>query len=166
VIDTTVFARHLDLTPLHGRRRGLVRCRFHSDKTPSLSVDLERGLFCCFGCGTQGGLQRFAALVGEIAPSRPRSGRPRSDYDIALERFLSVDRVAAARRAEWLPFWLVNDHIRRCGTTVAEARRWAQVLGPDHAKTWDLLARAATVETEAYIIEAALDALLEEGRIG
>ena len=59
------FARHLDLAPLRGRRRGSVRCIFHQERTPSLSVDLDRGLFHCFGCGAEGGVRRFRELVGE-----------------------------------------------------------------------------------------------------
>ena len=29
-------------------------CPFHEDKTPSLSVDREKGLYNCFGCGESG----------------------------------------------------------------------------------------------------------------
>src|SRR3989304_7954958 len=29
-------------------------CPFHDDKTPSLSVDREKGLYNCFGCGESG----------------------------------------------------------------------------------------------------------------
>ena len=32
-----------------------VRCCFHRDKTPSLSLNLNTGGFCCFGCGARGG---------------------------------------------------------------------------------------------------------------
>src|SRR5262245_48100658 len=60
-----IFGRHLDLTPLRGRHRGLVRCPFHQDRTPSLSVDLEAGMFHCFGCGASGGIAKFRELVGE-----------------------------------------------------------------------------------------------------
>lgn len=45
--------------------RGRVACLFHQDTTPSLSIDTERGLFHCFGCGVGGGVRDFARLVGE-----------------------------------------------------------------------------------------------------
>src|SRR5262245_5570956 len=64
-----LFARHLDLAPLRSRRRGLVRCPFHRDRTPSLSVDLDAAIFNCFGCGAHGGWKRFAELVGETIPA-------------------------------------------------------------------------------------------------
>jgi len=42
-----------------------IHCIFHDDRSASLSVDLDAGVFHCFGCGQQGGIKRFAALVGE-----------------------------------------------------------------------------------------------------
>jgi len=35
------------------------KCPFHDDKTPSLSVDREKGLFNCFGCGESGDVFNF-----------------------------------------------------------------------------------------------------------
>ena len=32
-----------------------VKCCFHDDKTPSLSINLIDGYFRCFGCGVKGG---------------------------------------------------------------------------------------------------------------
>jgi DNA primase len=56
--------RHLpEFTPRNGR--GVVLCVFHQEKTPSLSIDLEKGVFHCFGCGVSGGVKDFAQLVGE-----------------------------------------------------------------------------------------------------
>lgn len=59
----------LALLERHGihltRPRGTVLCLFHQEKTPSLSIDTERGLFHCFGCGVGGGVKDFARLVGE-----------------------------------------------------------------------------------------------------
>ena len=31
------------------------KCVFHSDKTPSLSINADTGAFYCFGCGASGG---------------------------------------------------------------------------------------------------------------
>lgn len=166
MLNTTILERHVDLGPLRGRRRGVTHCLFHgADRRPSLSVDLDRGLFHCFACGEQGGVKRFAELVGEMAPERPRRARIVSDYEAALREGLRRERAAAARRAEWLPFALANGYVRDCWKAVRQAHDWAQVLGPDHARTWVILERAAKVETEAAAIEAELDAILEEGRI-
>ncbi|STY87514.1 DNA primase [Moraxella ovis] len=32
-----------------------IKCVFHSDKTPSLSINRDTGAFYCFGCGASGG---------------------------------------------------------------------------------------------------------------
>ncbi|MFN3650260.1 MAG: DNA primase [Armatimonadota bacterium] len=42
------------------RYKGL--CPFHQEKTPSFTVDGERGLFKCFGCGTGGDCFKFVQL--------------------------------------------------------------------------------------------------------
>ncbi len=36
------------------RASGLVVCPFHADRTPSCSVDRQKGVFHCFGCGAAG----------------------------------------------------------------------------------------------------------------
>lgn len=41
-------------------QNAVVRCPFHDDRLPSLSIDLDRGLWICFGCGLRGGLQSLA----------------------------------------------------------------------------------------------------------
>jgi len=46
-------------------RRYVGLCPFHNDKTPSFSVNAERGYFHCFGCGAGGTLFDLAsALLG------------------------------------------------------------------------------------------------------
>jgi len=54
-----------------------------------------------------------------------------------------------------------TDSIRVAMVTVAEARRWARVLGPEHPRTWPLLALAARTETAALNAEVCLDELLQ-----
>jgi hypothetical protein len=50
-----LLSRYLDLSPLRNRRCGLVRCIFHRpDRHPSLSIDLDRGIFHCFACRVGG----------------------------------------------------------------------------------------------------------------
>jgi DNA primase len=156
MISADLFARYLDLAPLGRRRRGLVRCRFHEDRSPSLSVDLARGLFHCFGCGVGGGLATFAALVGERSAARPapiiwESPRDRARRDVLAEaqRHAGQDEDTRAR-------YVLADALRVRYRAVAEARRIATRAG-DRPEVWALLARAAAVEIDAHGIEAALD---------
>ena len=41
-------------------------CPWHNDKTPSLSVDREKGLFNCFGCGESGDVFNFVQKIKGI----------------------------------------------------------------------------------------------------
>ena len=81
-----LFARHLDLAPLRGRQRGMVRCRFHEDRTASLSIDTTRGVFNCFGCGAAGGVYKFAELVGERTSQGPHATPGPSQSPLARMR--------------------------------------------------------------------------------
>jgi DNA primase len=40
-------------------RSTMAVCPFHSEKTPSLSIDAARGLYHCFGCGKSGDVYRW-----------------------------------------------------------------------------------------------------------
>ena len=56
-------AQYANLSPLNGARQGNVRCPFHDDHTPSLSVNLDECVFKCHGCHVKGGLTQFRRLV-------------------------------------------------------------------------------------------------------
>lgn len=67
---TALQARFADMLARQGislqREKGLAHCPFHGpERTPSLSIDAERCIFHCFGCGVGGGVRKFAELVGE-----------------------------------------------------------------------------------------------------
>src|SRR5262249_2651126 len=47
-------------------RRGTGLCPFHKDRTPSLSVDVEKGLFHCFTCGVGGDIITFVMLRDDV----------------------------------------------------------------------------------------------------
>lgn len=165
-LDEGLFGRHLDLAPLRGRRRGLVRCVFHTpDRRGSLSVDLDRGVFNCFACGASGGLVRFAELVGErAAESAPRLTHE-SHLQQARRQILRLARAQDARKAEWMPLWLGSDYVRGCFKLAADARGWTTALGPDDPRTWPLLERAAAVERTGLLVAAEIDAFLAAGRV-
>ena len=42
-------------------------CPFHQEKTPSFSVNPERGFFHCFGCGTGGTVFNFMMQIEGLA---------------------------------------------------------------------------------------------------
>lgn len=102
LMDAAVYFDQLFATGLI-RRHASVNCVFHTDRSPSLSLDLATGKYHCFGCGASGGdildfqralypEQSFAEALlavcsgGAVPRSRPlatespkRSDRPRTD---------------------------------------------------------------------------------------
>ena len=149
-----LFGRYLDLKPLRRRRRGLVSCIFHSERSASLSIDLDRRVFHCFGCGVAGGYRRFAELVGEFGGETMTTTPPQVITPLKLG-------LALARRQPW-----ARDEVRMVGeiTRAIRRRRRAVDVARDAATragdceaAWNLLARAAFMDTEAEAIEADLD---------
>lgn len=60
--------------------RGIGRCPFHDDHRPSLSVDAEKGLYFCHGCGAKGNLVQFGRrLFGSTTSAAKRSVTKSSD---------------------------------------------------------------------------------------
>ncbi len=60
-----VIGRYVKLKRQGRRLVGL--CPFHSERTPSFSVDPEKGLFYCFGCQEGGGLFNFLMKVDGLS---------------------------------------------------------------------------------------------------
>lgn len=158
MLDRGIFARYLDLSPLGGRTRGKVQCCFHTERTASLSVDLDAGLFHCFGCGEQGGILRFAELVGE-STARADAPPPADVHWMTI-----AERIAREQR--WsrgaLPeLYAISDFIRMTTREVAQVRAEAA----DTEAGWEALARVATLERVARCAEAETDAVLSQGSI-
>ena len=72
-----LISRKTDLRRVGSRWTGL--CPFHEERTPSFSVDAERGLYHCFGCGLGGDAIRFVMETDTAGlPRRPSSSWPRT----------------------------------------------------------------------------------------
>ena len=41
-------------------------CPFHADKNPSLSINIQKNLWQCFGCGAAGDAIRFIELFDQV----------------------------------------------------------------------------------------------------
>lgn len=59
-----IVSEYVALKPTGGRLQGL--CPFHSEKTPSFSIDDNRGLFHCFGCGAGGDVFAFVMRIDKV----------------------------------------------------------------------------------------------------
>jgi DNA primase len=118
-----VVGEHLALRRVGSRWVGL--CPFHTEKTPSLSVNGEMGLYYCFGCGARGdaitfvreveqldfveAVEKLAARAGitlrydsaDVGRDRQRRSRIHETLEAAVEwyhqRLVSAPDAAAAR---------------------------------------------------------------------
>lgn len=64
------FGEILERYGLAGEQKGsevLLRCPFHDETKPSCRVNIERGIFHCFGCGAKGNALDFVAKKEGIA---------------------------------------------------------------------------------------------------
>ncbi|MEY4093673.1 MAG: hypothetical protein RLZZ53_872 [Acidobacteriota bacterium] len=60
----TVIGDSVSLRKAGSKYKGL--CPFHGEKTPSFSVDKEKGFFHCFGCGVGGDVFKFVELQEKV----------------------------------------------------------------------------------------------------
>ncbi len=111
-------------------------CPFHNEKTPSFSVNAERGFYHCFGCGAGGTVFNFMMKIEGLSfPEAIRSLATR--YGVSLPE-LKNDGPGAAER----------DALTRANQTAAEF--YAHVLWntPDGEQAREYLnSRGITVET-------------------
>jgi DNA primase len=124
-----------------GQLKGL--CPFHSERTPSFHVHVERGFFYCFGCGAKGdvfdyvmrtqglefrdALQLLGERVGiEVRGAPAGQGRRRD--------LLEINEAALAWFTGQLPGSAAADYLRRRGLTDETVRDWGLGFAPD---AWD-----------------------------
>lgn len=112
VLDKTdflsVYQDRVKLSKKGGKHWGL--CPFHTERTPSFSVDAERGLFYCFGCQKGGSIidfimeidkMSFAEAVQELADRahvklRFEDGAPPRDESGRTQLYSLYDKLAGA----------------------------------------------------------------------
>src|SRR5271170_684171 len=121
-------------------------CPFHDEKTPSFSVNAERGFFHCFGCGVGGSAFNFIMRVeGLTFPEAVRSlakkyGVTILEHDVAgpaageREAMLKASEVAAEFFAHVL--WnttdgaMARDYLKARGISVETARGFMLGFAP------------------------------------
>jgi len=176
----------VSLAELIGRQVTLTRrgrehvglCPFHSEKTPSFTVNEQKGFYHCFGCGAHGGpvdflmaaenlsfpeaVERLAAAVGMRMPAPdPRAAQ-------AERRRASLqDAVEAA--AKWFSAQLqgagggaARTYLEQRGVRTETAARFRLGLAPDR-RTGLRDALLARDLPEALLVEAGLLVRPEQG---
>lgn len=93
-----------------GKEKGtefVCHCPFHEDRTPSFSLNLEKGVYYCFGCRESGGLTQLASKLGISAaepyrPSITRTAKPKT-----TQHWETVKRIEEAFDA--VEFWKLEE---------------------------------------------------------
>jgi DNA primase len=63
-LDTENFYKSLiPSLKVNSKPEALGLCPFHNDQNPSLSVNIETGLYHCFACGAGGDIFKFYMLI-------------------------------------------------------------------------------------------------------
>ncbi|HVS33242.1 MAG TPA: DNA primase [Thermoanaerobaculia bacterium] len=124
-------------------------CPFHREKTPSFTVDRDKGLFYCFGCGTGGDIFKFLSLterftfpeavehvasrVGIELPRRRKTSRD-TDRDDLLE--LMDDASEAFHQALGFPDNAAARYLKERNVPKDVVTRYGFGYAPD---SWDYI---------------------------
>ncbi len=153
-----------------GQLKGL--CPFHSERTPSFHVHVERGFFICFGCGAKGDVFQFVmqsqgiefgeALrllgdrVGIEVRGAPGGGRRRRDL-------LDVNQLALDYFRAAMPGSAAEAYLRERGLSDEVIRDWELGYAPGG---WDGLLKLALTQgvRDEGLLEAGLLSENERGR--
>ena len=73
---------HLDVRSISGDEAQAL-CLFHPDSSPSMYVNVEKGLFTCFACGAGGHVNQIAEKLGVPSPDEPLTRRDPKSRDIS-----------------------------------------------------------------------------------
>ena len=93
-----VVGDYVHLTPKGGNMWGL--CPFHSERTPSFSVNRDRQIYKCFGCGKGGGAINFIMAMENLSyPEAIRFLAKKQGMEVPAESGESEDRRKKVKRA-------------------------------------------------------------------
>ena len=79
---------HYDLTFTGSGRELRGRCPFHTDRKPSMRVNLDKKVFHCFGCQAKGNILDFVAALEEV---------PLREAALRLQELFQVESEAATQ---------------------------------------------------------------------
>src|SRR5712692_11098512 len=168
-----VIGEHTKLKKAGRSWKGL--CPFHRERTPSFTVDRDKGLYHCFGCGAGGDVIHFVRQIDRldfpeaIEFLAQRFGvtipqRTRGPHDERREKLL--DALSAAHRffqAELArPGNPAERYLAQRHVAPDLSRRLALGYAPD---SWDALQRALSPAfPESLLVEAGLLQSRQEGK--
>src|SRR6266478_251809 len=167
----------LDMAEIVGQSVNLKRagehwkglCPFHSEKTPSFTVNPKRGIFHCFGCGVGGDAFGFLMRQDRLAfPEAVRALAQRAGVELPTQRSPETDgKLEGLRRVMALAAQFYTDalwakegaraqaYIESRGVELEVARRFGLGYAPDG---WNALLSHMAKEgvTDAELVSAGL----------
>ncbi len=158
-------------------------CPFHQEKSPSFTVNPQRQIFKCFGCGEGGGVFKFVGLYEHLSfPEAVKKLAARAGIPVIEEGGGSSedDRQHEARRtllrlhaeaAEWFHENLMKrelakparDYLKKRGLTNEIAKSWQLGFAPD---SWDACLKWALEQgyKRSTLLQSGLVKLRDEER--
>jgi DNA primase len=150
----TVVSDHTQLKRAGSRMKGL--CPFHSEKTPSFTVDPGQGFWHCFGCGEGGDVYDFLQRIQGLSFTEAvEQLARRTGYTLHYEdltpgqrrrlgersRLVEINQAALELFQQWLyteQGEVARDYLKSRGFGKADADRFALGYAPN---TWESLVR-------------------------
>jgi len=148
-----IISPHVALRRRSGGRQLTGLCPFHQERTPSFSVDPEKGLWHCFGCKAGGDIFDFVEQIEKVTfaeavellgrryglqPRAPDGGARQHQK----ERLLELHAQACELFQQWLkPARAARDYLTTRGLTPAAITEFRLGYAPE---SWDSLLNAMT----------------------
>ncbi|MEO6360097.1 MAG: DNA primase, partial [Sphingomicrobium sp.] len=122
-------------------------CPFHNEKTPSFTVNDEKGFYHCFGCGAHGDAIRFltdarglpfmdavkelAGKAGLDVPAPDPQSRERAERTASLTDVMASVQAWFAEQLQGIDGASARDYLKRRGIDPATVQRFGLGLAPD-----------------------------------
>src|SRR5690242_12343124 len=151
-------------------------CPFHNEKTPSFTVNDDKGFYHCFGCGAHGDAIRFltdqrgmpfmdavkelAAKAGMDVPAPDPKAKERSDRAATLTDVMASVAKWYTEQLNGLNGGEARDYLKRRGIEAETVQRFGLGFAPDSRST---LKRALENLGEEQLVETGMLIKPEEG---
>ena len=136
----TVISDYVSLRKAGATYKGL--CPFHGEKTPSFSVNRDRGFFHCFGCGVGGDVFKFVELQEKVGfgdavrQLAQRFGIPIPELESSDDnRESSAEREALLRMHEIAAAYFREQLQSEAATRIRDYLTGARKLAPETIET-------------------------------
>ncbi len=122
-------------------------CPFHNEKTPSFTVNDDKGFYHCFGCGAHGDAIRFltdhrgmpfmdavkelAAKAGMEVPAPDPKARERAEHAASLTDVMASVAAWYAEQLNGIAGADAREYLKRRGIDQATIQRFGLGLAPD-----------------------------------